>query len=106
MADFSLLTAIPEVRGSVLGDLGGSFLDAQNEADGETIAAVMGFLASTMNQIGEQIGLGYVRRMSMAAERSAMVVVVDGESVMTLFIDPPRALASVEKTVDSTLSQG
>jgi predicted regulator of Ras-like GTPase activity (Roadblock/LC7/MglB family) len=103
MADLSLFASLPEVRSSVLGDLGGSFLDAQNESDGESIAAVMGFLASTMNQVGEQIGLGAVRRLSVSTDKTGLVVVVDGESVMTLSVDAPKALAAVERLIDSTL---
>ena len=66
MFDLALISGVPGVKSAVLGDLAGGYLDAVREPDGESVAAVMGFLSSTMGQAGDQLGLGELRRISFA----------------------------------------
>jgi predicted regulator of Ras-like GTPase activity (Roadblock/LC7/MglB family) len=100
MAELAMISKIPNVRSAVLGDLAGGFHDAVREQDGETIAAVMGFVASAMAEAGEQLGLGALSRVSVACEARACLVEVRGSSVLTAFIEPGAALAAVEKVID------
>jgi len=102
MSAFSTIAGLPEVRSAVLGDLGGAFLDAVREPDGETVAAVTGYLASLLVQAGEQLGLGSLRRLSVSGEKRALLVVVDGRHLVAAQVDPPRALAAVEKLVETS----
>ncbi len=103
MFDLALITAVPGVRSAVLGDLAGGYLDAVNEPDGEGVAAVMGFLSSTMAQAGDHLGLGELRRISFAGEATACVVALQGASVIAAQIEPARSLAVVEKALESSL---
>jgi predicted regulator of Ras-like GTPase activity (Roadblock/LC7/MglB family) len=103
MTALTTIAKLPEVRSAVLGDLGGAFLDAVRETDGETVAAVTGYLASLLVQAGEQLGLGSLRRLSVSGERRALLVIVDGKDLVTVQIDPPRALAAVEKAIETSL---
>jgi predicted regulator of Ras-like GTPase activity (Roadblock/LC7/MglB family) len=106
MADLALVTSLPEVKGVVLGDLEGVFHDAVNEDDGESIAAVMGFVCAAVLQAGETLGLGTLHRLSLSGPSRASVVLVDGQQVISAAVEPPKALAAVEKALDSSLSKG
>ena len=103
MSELERIASVPGVRSAVLGDLGGAFLGAAREPDGETVAAVMGFLANALLQVGEQLGLGALRRVVIANEARACVVAVRGTAVTAARVEPPGALATVEKVLDSTL---
>ena len=103
MFDLTLISGVPGVRSAVLADLSGGYLDAFREPDGEGVAAVMGFLSSTMTKAGDQLGLGELRRVSFAGEATACVVALDGASVMAAQIEPAKSLAAVEKALDTSL---
>jgi predicted regulator of Ras-like GTPase activity (Roadblock/LC7/MglB family) len=101
MTDLSTLAKLPDVKSAVLGDLGGGYRDAYREQDGETIAAVMGFVSSALTQVGDELGIGALRRIAVAAEPVACVVVVQEDAVLTASIEPARSLAAVEKALDT-----
>jgi predicted regulator of Ras-like GTPase activity (Roadblock/LC7/MglB family) len=103
MSALSTIVKLPEVKGAVLGDFSGVFLDAVREQDGESIAAVMGFVANSLVQAGEQLGLGTLRRAAVSGELRASLLVVDKRHVLTLKIDPPKALPAVEKQVETSI---
>jgi predicted regulator of Ras-like GTPase activity (Roadblock/LC7/MglB family) len=101
MSALSGIAKLPEVRGAVLGDLTGVFVDAIREADGESIAAVMGFVASAIIQAGELLGLGGLRRIAISGPIQASLVVVDGQRLLAARVEPSRSLTTVEKYVDA-----
>jgi predicted regulator of Ras-like GTPase activity (Roadblock/LC7/MglB family) len=101
MTDLTTIARLPDVRSAVLGDLGGGYRDAFREQDGETIAAVMGFVSSTLAQVGDELGIGALRRISVAADSSACVVVVQDDAVLTACIEPAKSLAAFEKALDA-----
>ena len=103
MSDLALLAQLPEVTSVVRGSLAGVFLDGVEAADGETVAAVMGFVASSLLRAGEDLGLGALRRISVAGEAAACVVVVRADDVIAMRVDPPRAVVTVEKHLDNSL---
>jgi hypothetical protein len=90
----------------VLTDMAGGFLDALREPDGESVAAVTGFLTSTMNQAGEDLGLGALRAISFLGQGKACLVVVQGDAVTTAFIEPAESLSAVEKAFDADAPKG
>jgi predicted regulator of Ras-like GTPase activity (Roadblock/LC7/MglB family) len=102
MPDLNLITSLPEVQSGVLGDVDGNLLQAVDEADGETVAAVMGFVAASMLGAGETLGLGRLHRVSIGGPTKASVLVVEGAAVISASVAPPSALAAVEKFLDST----
>jgi hypothetical protein len=100
MSDLTMIANVPDVKSAVLGDLSGGFLDAVREQDGETIAAVMGFVASALQSAGEQLGLGALHRVAVGGEASASLVLVHGDAVVTARVEPGKSLANVEKQLD------
>ena len=103
MSDLSPIAKLPDVTSVVRGSLAGVFLDGLEAADGETVAAVMGFVSSTLLGAGADLGLGALRRISVAGETRACVVVVRADDVIAVQVDPPRSIASVEKHLDHSL---
>jgi predicted regulator of Ras-like GTPase activity (Roadblock/LC7/MglB family) len=101
MPDLATISRVPDVKSAVLGDLTGGFHDAVREQDGETVAAVMGFVSSAMVHAGDQLGLGMLRRISVAGEARGCLILVDGDAVITARVEPAKSLASVEKVLDT-----
>ncbi len=100
MTDLTTVANVPGVSAAVLGDLAGALLDAVREQDPETVAAVVGFVSSALAQAGDQLGLGALRRVAVAAAGRSCVVVVRGHSVVTAWVEPAR-LGAVEKALDA-----
>lgn len=103
MSALTALAALPEVRSAVLGDQGGTLLDAVREPDAEAVAALTGYLATLLGQSGEQLGLGHLRRLAVAGQARALLVVADGRQLLTALVDPPKALGAVEKAVATSI---
>jgi predicted regulator of Ras-like GTPase activity (Roadblock/LC7/MglB family) len=104
MTELTRFASLPDVKSAVLGDLAGSFLDSLREPDGESVAAVMGFVCSTLAHVGAELGLGALRRVSVTSDVRACVVLVTGDSVVTACIEPARSLAAFEKALDHAAS--
>ena len=101
MLELSRISTLSGVKGTVLSDLNGGLLDAVGEPDGESIAAVAGFLASTLAEAGEELGLGTLHRMSFGGRTRAWLM-VGGDGLLTVVsIEPAAALAAVERAVES-----
>lgn len=105
MADLKGIAKLPEVKSAVLTDLAGGFLDAVREPDGESVAAVTGFLTSTLNRAGEDLGLGALHGLTFSGQARACLVLIQGGSVTTAFVEPPTSIPAVEKALDAS-SQG
>jgi predicted regulator of Ras-like GTPase activity (Roadblock/LC7/MglB family) len=101
VADLELMVRLPDVKSAVLGDLAGIYLDGFQEPDGEAVAAVVGVVASTLLQAGEQLGLGALRSVSVSAPSRARIILVLAGSVLTATIEPARALGAVEKALEA-----
>ena len=99
MSDLATIAGLPDVRSAVLGDLAGGLHDAVREPDPETVAAVVGFVASALVQAGDELGLGALRRISVSAAARGCVVAVHGHSVVTAWVEP-RSLAAIETALD------
>lgn len=106
MADLALVARIPNVAGVVLGDSEGGFHDAIREADGESVASVAAFVATSLVQAGEELGLGALRRVAVSGERRGMVVAVAGGALVTARVDPVAAIAAVERALDASVGTG
>lgn len=102
MVDLGRVARIPNVASAVLGDMAGGFYDAIREADGETVAAVAGFISTSLVQVGEQLGLGPLGRVSLTGPTRAFVIVAEAGSTITLGLDSPASLPAVERALDSS----
>ncbi len=101
MNDLALIARIPNVTGAVLGDVTGVFHDAIREADGEAVAAVTGFITTSLGEASEQLGLGALVRASVAGPTRACILAVRGGTVVTIGVQPAGALPAVERALDN-----
>jgi hypothetical protein len=101
MADLKRLAKLPEVKSAVRSDLAGGFLGALRHPDGEAAAAVAGFLASSLGQLGEELGLGALSRISFEGPGRACLLVLQEGTVTAAFLEPAAALATAEKILDA-----
>jgi predicted regulator of Ras-like GTPase activity (Roadblock/LC7/MglB family) len=92
-----------EVKSVVLCDPAGALLDAVREADPESAAAVTGFLASGLGQIGEELGLGAFYRLSVAGQGQALLLVAVPEGLLAAVVSPASALPAAERAIDAVL---
>ncbi len=103
MADLRFLTKLPEVKSAVLSDASGGLVEAIREPDGESVAAVMSFLVSSLGQAGEEVGLGPLNRLSYSGPTQATLVVLFAEGILSANIQPPGAFPAVERALDAAL---
>lgn len=106
MADLAVIARIPSVASAVLGDLAGGFYDAIRDPDGESVAAVAGFVSSGLARAGEDLGLGALARVAIAGEARACLLAIDGGAVVALRLSEPSALSSVERALEASLGNG
>jgi hypothetical protein len=105
MTELETVAGLPGVSAAVLGDLEGTFLGALRTNDGETIAAEMGFVGSTLLEIGELLGLGPLATFSLAGRAGACLLVVRPQALITALVSPPQSLGPVERAVDTAFQE-
>jgi hypothetical protein len=101
--DLAAIAELSGVRSVVLADPSGTFLGAIREADGEAVAAVVGFLTCSLGQLGDELGLGPLLRMSVAGEARASLVVALPERTLSAAIEPAAAFPAVERAIEVML---
>lgn len=101
--DLTNIASLPEVKGVLLCDPSGALLDSLGEADAESAAAVAGFVSSGLGQIGEELGLGPLYRVSVTGPRRALLLLTLSEGVVQAAIEPASAFAATEHAIDSIL---
>jgi hypothetical protein len=105
MTDLETVANLPDVSAAVLGDLEGTYLGAVRTADGEAIAAEMGFVGSSLVAIGEILGLGSLSTFSLAGRSAACLLVVRQRALITALVTPPQSLGPVERAVDTAFQE-
>jgi len=100
-----LIAKLPEVKSAVVSDLGGGVVEALREREGESVAAVVGFLWSTATEAGHQLGLGSLRLLSFAGPVRGTVVATAGSNLVAAFVEPSSSLPSVEKLLTGALEK-
>ena len=103
MKDLARIAKVPDVRSAVLGDQAGGFFDAVGEPEGEAVAAVMGYFASSMGAAGEALGLGAIDRISLVGKARAVVIFVQGKTVLAANVEPASSLSAAEKALESSI---
>jgi hypothetical protein len=94
------MALLPDVSSAVLGDLAGVHHESVREEDGESVAAVVGFVASALLEAGEVLGLGSLRSVSATAPGRARIILLRGQTVLTATVEPARSLSAVEKALE------
>jgi predicted regulator of Ras-like GTPase activity (Roadblock/LC7/MglB family) len=105
MSDLALIAKVPGVKSAVLGNLDGAYLEGIRNPAGETTAAVMGFVSSSVMEAGESLGLGTLSSISMAGTAQACLVVIRAQSVIAALVEPARSLGAVEKAVETAFQE-
>lgn len=101
--DLASIASVPEVKSAVLCDPSGALLEAAREADAESAAAVAGFLASNLGQVGEELGLGALYRVSVAGADRVTLLLGLGDSILSAVIQPAASFPAVEQAIDAIL---
>lgn len=101
MSDLDPIGRIPNVTRAVLGDVTGVFHDALREEDGESVAAVTGFISTRLGEAGEQLGLGALGRVTVTGPTRACILAVRGRTVFTVGVEPPSSAPAVERALDA-----
>lgn len=101
--DLSNIAKVPQVRSVLECEASGALLGAVREPDPESAAAVTGFIASGVGQIGEELGLGPLFRVSVVGRARATLLVVLSDSILSAAVEPATAFAAAERAVDSIL---
>ena len=105
MIELETVASLPGVSAAVHGDLEGTFLGALRTNDGETIAAEMGFVGSTLLEVGELLGLGALSSFSLSGRSGAILMVVRPRALITALVTPPQSLGSVQRAVDTAFQE-
>jgi predicted regulator of Ras-like GTPase activity (Roadblock/LC7/MglB family) len=106
MANLNAIASLPDVGSAVLGDLEGGLVDAVRESDGETVAAVMGFVASHLIEAGDHLGLGPLQSAAVAGPVGGRVIAVHAGAVIAAVVPSVRSLAAVERAIEASLRDG
>lgn len=99
------IAKLPEVKSAVVSDRNGSVLEVLREKEGESVAAVIGFLSSTIAEAGSHLGLGILRRISYTGPKRGAVVAVASSELVAAFVEPASSLPSVETLLAGSLEQ-
>jgi len=91
------LLELPEVKSFIIGNTEGSLLRTENEPDGESIAAVMGFMWNTITEPGEMLGLGAPRYLSFQSSSQAYMVINTKQTKLVTISLAPSALTIQNK---------
>jgi hypothetical protein len=87
----------------VLSEASGALVESGGEVDGEAMGAVVAVTVRALHTIGEQLGLGPLRRASFVGAGWASVWAVHDQEVLGVYVDPTKPLSAFEKKLDSIL---
>lgn len=102
---WSSITTIAEVKSVVTCDLDGALSEATVDLDGETTAAISGFVTKAMTQVGDRVGTGALQRITISGKTKAAIITVVDEGLLTVFVDPSKPTAPIEKKLDLMLQR-
>lgn len=95
----------PEVSALVVSDASGALLECTGSVDGESAAAVIAVAVRSLNAIGEQLGIGTLRRAVMTGTEQVIVFAITDDNVFGIYVDPSKPLGSFEKKLDTVLGR-
>jgi predicted regulator of Ras-like GTPase activity (Roadblock/LC7/MglB family) len=95
----------PEVNALVVSDASGALLECTGSLDGESAAAVIAVVLRSLNGVGEQLGIGTVRRATLSGTDLVIVCAVTDDQVFGIYVDPTKPLGSFEKKLDAILGR-
>ncbi len=105
MKNFELIAKFPEILGAALSDISGALLDSSGEMDGEVAGAVHSYIASSLSQAGDALGIGPFQRGTLAAPSGSCLIFVHEDTVLGAIVGPNKPASAVEKKISDTLSK-
>lgn len=105
MKECAAIAKLPDIIGAVLSDHSGTLLDWSGMVDGETAGAVHAFTARGFAQAGEALGMGSLQKMSIVGPSKTCVVAIQSDTILGLYGDPNKPVASVERRLQDALSK-
>lgn len=99
----SQVARLPEVTALVVSDISGALVDMMGEVDGESMAAIVAVAVRSLNAIGEQLGIGTLKRASLTGTGLACVLAVNDQELFGIYVDPAKPLGAFEKRLDGFL---
>ncbi len=107
MSKLSIFTNMPEVKSVVVGDTDGALVEEKNEPDGESIAAIFGYLCNEINQCGEMMGFGSAKRITVSGgQGESSVLILRDNRIWTISLHAGKPIAPFEKKLDAILNSG
>ncbi|HVP66117.1 MAG TPA: hypothetical protein VMT17_02520 [Anaeromyxobacteraceae bacterium] len=100
-----LIAKLPEVKSALVSTRQGGVVEVMREREGERVAAVVGFLSSTLGEAGDELGLGHLRRVAFNGPGRGGVIAVAGAELVAAFVEPPSSVASIEKLLAGAVGQ-
>jgi hypothetical protein len=105
MKDINVIAKFPEVQGIVLSDRSGALTDSFGNVDGEGAGAVHSYAMRALARAGELLGIGTFQHASVTGRGMCCVIMLHGEEVVGVYVDPNKPLAVVEKKLEDALQK-
>ena len=103
MGVLAMFSGIREIKKGVVCDMSGTLQEAMGESDAESVAAVLGFTASSFQHVGTSLGMGELRRISITGKTATCVATALDNYIVAVFTEPTATLTTLEKNIDSAL---
>lgn len=106
MFDTAAVSALSEVTSWVLGDREGGLLEAVEEPESETMAAISGFTVSHLAEAAEGLGLGRIEGLTIAGGGQTSILAINDKCVLTARVDARGSVAKVESKIEKIMQSG
>lgn len=105
MQNFQLVASCPEVIGAVVSDMQGTLLQSAGDIDAESLGAVISYSAGSLNNAGNELGLGDLSRIVVSGPTRTCIVTMRNRELLGVYIDSNRPVAAFEKKMDDLLQR-
>lgn len=99
----SQMARLPEVTAWVLSEASGALVESGGDIDGEATGAVVAVALRGLAEIGQHLGIGSLKRASLAGSGWSSVWAVHDQEVLGVYVDPSKPLSAFEKKLDTIL---
>jgi len=101
----SQVMRFPEVTALVVSDPSGALIETTGNVDGESAGAVIAMTVRSLNSVGDQLGIGTLKRASLTGAGLACVLAANDREVLGVYVDPTKSLGAFEKKLDGVLNR-
>jgi predicted regulator of Ras-like GTPase activity (Roadblock/LC7/MglB family) len=97
------MARLPEVSGWVLSEASGALVESGGDIDAEATGAVVALVLRALADIGQNLGIGSLRRASLTGSGWSSVWAVHDQEVLGVYVDASKPLSAFEKKLDGIL---